>query len=165
MNKQLPFINLLHEHQLPYQLHEHEPVFTVEEGKQVSTKIQGAHSKNLFLRDKKKTFFLVSVLDHKRVDLKALSKLYGKGGLSFGSANELDDKLKLTPGSVTPYALLHDIKQEVIFLLDEDFLKFEVVNFHPLRNDLTVSINIKSFLRFFDIINHVPEIIVIPEIV
>lgn len=165
MSKKAPLLDLLREHQFQYQLHEHEPVFTVEEGKHVSEKIQGAHSKNLFLKDKKKNFFLVSVLDYKRVDLKALSKMYGKGGLSFGNAEELNQKLKLTPGAVTPYALLHDINNEVTFILDEDFMKYDIVNFHPLQNDLTVSMDIKSFMRFFEVINHVPEIIKIPELV
>ena len=34
------------------------------------------------------------MLDHKRLDLKALSKTVGKGGLSFGNAQELQEKLK-----------------------------------------------------------------------
>lgn len=161
MKKQLLF-NFLAEHQLPYQLYEHEPIFTVEEGKHLSASINGAHSKNLFLKDKKKNFFLVSILEHKRVDLKQLSKMYGKGGLSFASAEELDEKLKLTPGSVTPYALLNDVEQKIVFILDEDFLTFEIVNFHPLQNDLTVSMSIASFLRFFQLIHHQVNIIQIP---
>ncbi len=164
MSRKAPLLELLAEHQFQYQLHEHEPIFTVDEGRHVSEKIQGAHSKNLFLKDKKKTFFLISVLEHKRVDLKALSKMYGKGGLSFANEEELNQKLKLTPGSVTPYALIHDINEEVTFILDEDFLTYEVVNFHPLQNDLTVSMDIKSFMRFFEVINHEPEVIKIPEL-
>ncbi|MBS0287240.1 MAG: prolyl-tRNA synthetase associated domain-containing protein [Proteobacteria bacterium] len=163
MHKKTPLLDLLKEHDFSYQLYEHEPVFTVEEGKHVSEQINGAHSKNLFLKDKKKNFFLVSVLDHKRVDLKALAKQYGKGGLSFSNAQELEEKLQLTPGSVTPYALLHDKSNEVTFILDEDFLQYELVNFHPLQNDLTIGMDITSFMRFFEIIHHVPQIIKIPE--
>lgn len=161
--KKAPLLALLEQHLFTFEMHEHEPLFTVEEGKHVSEKIKGAHSKNLFLKDKKQAYFLVSVLDHKRVDLKALSKQYGKGGLSFANETELLDKLQLTPGSVTPYALLHDKTHAVTFLLDEDFLKYEIVNFHPLQNDLTMSMDIKSFLRFFEIISHYPQLIKIPE--
>lgn len=165
MSKKLPLLNLLQEHQLDYFLHEHEPLFTVDEGKHISAKIAGAHSKNLFLRDKKKNYFLVSVLEHKRVDLKALSKLYGKGGLSFASAEELDQKLQLLPGSVTPYALMFDRNNEVKFILDQDFLKFDIVNFHPLQNNLTMSMDINAFLRFFELVKHLPEVVNIPEVV
>ncbi|MFI4938218.1 MAG: prolyl-tRNA synthetase associated domain-containing protein [Candidatus Berkiellales bacterium] len=164
MSKKTPFLDLLQKNQLPYQLHEHEPLFTVEDAKKISHQIQGAHSKNLFLKDKKKSFFLVSALEHKRVDLKTLSKSYGKGGLSFANAEELDEKLKLTPGSVTPFALMHDTTHEVTFLLDQDFTKFEMVNFHPLQNDLTVSMDISSFMRFFEIIQHPPKLIEIPQL-
>ncbi len=164
MTNKIALIELLSKHKFNYTLHEHEPIFTVEEGKHVSENIDGAHSKNLFLKDKKKNFFLVSVLEHKRVDLKALSKQFGKGGLSFANADELMDKLQLTPGSVTPYALLHDTQKEVYFILDEDFTKYEVLNFHPLQNDLTISMDIKQFMQFFDLIQHQPHIIKIPEV-
>ncbi len=162
--KKKPLIDLLQTHHFGYQIHEHDPIFTVEEGKHVSEKIQGAHSKNLFLKDKKKNYFLVSVLEHKRVDLKALSKQYGKGGLSFASADELLEKLQLTPGSVTPYALMHDKNHEIIFILDKDFLKFEIVNFHPLQNNLTLSMDVASFMRFFEVIMHQPILCQIPEV-
>lgn len=163
MKKQI-LLSFLAEHQLTYQLYEHEPVFTVEEGKQVSAAISGAHSKNLFLKDKKGNFFLVSILEYKRLDLKTFSKKYGKGGLSFASAAELEAKLKLTPDSVTPYALLNDPQREVCFILDEDFLSFELVNFHPLQNDVTISMPIDSFLRFFQLIDHQVHIIQIPTL-
>lgn len=164
MNKNLALVALLNEYQLDFEMFEHEPIFTVDEGKHLSTSIIGAHSKNLFLKDKKKSYFLVSVLEHKRVDLKTLSKNFGKGGLSFASEKELDQKLKLTPGSVTPYGLLYDTEKDVTFLLDEEFLQHKIVNFHPLQNDLTLSVEIKEFLRFFELINHHPNIIKIPEL-
>ncbi len=164
MTKKIALLDLLATHQFNYQMHEHEPVFTVEEGKHLSEKIAGAHSKNLFLKDKKKAYFLVSVLEYKRVDLKALSKQYGKGGLSFANADELLEKLQLTPGSVTPYALFHDKNNEITFILDEDFLKYDIVNFHPMQNDLTLSMAIEPFMRFFDVIAHQPLLIKIPEL-
>lgn len=162
--KEEHLLDLLKKHQIHYQLHHHEPLFTTEQSSNLHEVVLGAHSKNLFLKDKKKSFFLVSILDHKRVDFKALSKMFGKGGLSFSSAEDLMDKLQLTPGSVTPYALLHDEIQEVCFILDEDFLQYEKVNFHPLRNDMTMSVAMNSFLQFFEIIQHSPHIIKIPTL-
>src|SRR5260221_5140706 len=113
MNKKMVLLDFLNANHLHYQLYDHEPIFTVAEGKVLSHSISGAHSKNLFLKDKKNSFWLISVLEDKRVDLKALSTMYGKGRLSFASEEELFQKLKLTPGAVTPYALLHDTSHEV----------------------------------------------------
>lgn len=150
-------------HQLPYELYHHEPVFTVPEGLHLQEQIPGAHSKNLFLKDKKGHFFLVSLLEHKQVDLRALSKAYGKGGFSFAKAEVLMEKMQLTPGSVTPYGLLHDTAKSITFLCDKEFAEYSHVNFHPMRNDMTVQVSWQTFLRFFDLIQHSPTLIAIPE--
>lgn len=124
-------LDLLHHYQLPYQIHEHEPVFTVEQCQHLYEKMPGAHCKTLFLKDKKKALFLVSLMNHKQADLKALSKILGNGHLTFCSPQELNEKLKLIPGAVTPYALLHDNQNEISFVLDRDLLQCEIINFHP----------------------------------
>lgn len=152
------------QHQLDYTLHTHQPIFTVEDGEEVSQAIAGAHSKNLFLKDKKGNFVLVSVLQDKRVNLKQLSKQVGKGGLSFGSPIEMQHILHLAPGSVTPFGLINPEAKAVHFILDEDFLQYDYVNFHPLRNDKTAQMALKDFLRFFEILEHMPAIQAIPTI-
>lgn len=162
-NASLHFLtSYLEQHKISYELHQHKSVFTVSEGHEISKNIAGAHSKNLFLKDRKQSFFLVSIIEHKRLDVKAFSKLYGKGGLSFASPEYLDEKLGLIPGAVTPYGLINDKLNEVKFILDDDFLKADIVNFHPLRNDFTVSVSTSDFLKFCDLIDHKPDIIKIP---
>ena len=52
---------------------EHAPVFTVEEAKDLRGKLDGAHTKNLFLYNKKKQMWLVVCLEDRLVDLKALA--------------------------------------------------------------------------------------------
>ncbi len=157
------FLKLLTDHQLNYQLHEHEAIFTVEQGKHLHPLIQGAHSKNLFLKDKKNFYCLVSILEHKRMNINLFAKTLGLGRLSFANAEELMAKLHLIPGAVTPFGLVNDQMHEVKFFLDEDFLTFDIVNFHPLQNDATIGMAIDPFLRFFELIAHKPEIIKIPE--
>ena len=161
---ELVLYTFLNENQLSYVIHTHIPIHTVAEGKVVSQNIPGAHNKNLFLKDKKGHFFLVSVLEDKRVNLKQLSKDVGKGGLSFGSVVELQERLQLLPGSVTPFGLLSKQGKNVHYILDEDFLQYEHVSFHPLRNDKTVQMPTNDFLRFLELISHVPTIRPIPEL-
>lgn len=157
-------IAFLKQHQFDFHIHEHEPVFTVEEGLHLHEIIPGPHCKSLFLRDHNNSYFLLSLKEDKRVDLKALAKLINKGRLSFGKPDELLAKLKLTPGSVTPYGLLFDEANVVEFFLDEDLVKEEITNFHPMRNDMTLSMPTASFIRFFTLIEHSPTIVKVPTL-
>lgn len=147
----------LAQHQLPYTLYTHAPFFTVEDAAAFEAGIPGASSKNLFLKDRKGQYFLVSLLADRQLNLKALSKVYGKGGLSFASAPDLLRLLGVTPGAVTPFGLLQDTAQQVSFLLDPTFLDYEYVNFHPLRNDRTIGMLTTDFLKFCALVQHMPE--------
>ena len=157
MSKQMPeeqLFTLFKSYAIEYQLHKHEPIATVAEGLHIAEKIPGAHSKNLFLRNKRKTYYcLVSIIESKLVDLKKLSQKLGHGGLSFGSPQSLLDKLNIKPGAVTPYALINNTEQDVQFFLDEDLLTATHVNFHPLRNDMTVTVPTEDFKKFFECVN------------
>jgi Ala-tRNA(Pro) deacylase len=63
--------------------------------------IPGAHVKNLFLRNKKKTsYFLVTVKDEKTVDLLTLGEILRAGRLSFGSSDDLIKMLSVQPGEL-----------------------------------------------------------------
>ena len=53
-------LELLREKRLDFQIHEHEPLFTVEDSENLRGQIEGAHTKNLFLKNKKNNFFLFS---------------------------------------------------------------------------------------------------------
>lgn len=154
--------DMFKDYQIKYDLYTHAPLFTAEDSSKLHIKIKGADSKNLFLRDKKKKYFLVSVLDGKRVDLKVLSRNFGAGHFSFGNADELSAMLGVIPGSVTPYGLVNDRNQQVTFLLDKDLLQDEFVNFHPLRNDMTVSVKPSQFLHFLEKIGRNLQVIDIP---
>jgi len=74
----------LDENQVGYERHDHRAVFTVEEAKEYSPKLDGASTKNLFLRDKKGTrHFLLTVPEDKKVDLKYLSTKIGSSVEAF----------------------------------------------------------------------------------
>ena len=64
--------------------------------------IAGAHTKNLFLRDGKKTYFLVTLHHDAAIDLKAFRAVLGaRGGLSFASADALREQLGVESGAVS----------------------------------------------------------------
>jgi Ala-tRNA(Pro) deacylase len=143
--------------------YEHVPVFTVEEAAVVNASQPGGHTKNLFLKDKKGALWLVVLRDDFRLDLNALSKLIGAPRFSFGSGELLIATLGVPPGSVTPFSLINDEERNVHVVLDEDMLKLEPLNFHPLRNDRTIAVSAGDLLRFIADCGHVPEIVKLPE--
>ena len=62
------------EHGVDFERHDHPPVFTVEEAVRLVPELPAAHTKNLFLRDKKgRRHVLVVVGYDKTVDLKGLA--------------------------------------------------------------------------------------------
>ena len=133
---------------LNFQVHNHEPLFTVEDSEKLRGEISGAHTKNLFLKNKKNNFFLFSCDENAKVDLKLFSKSIDAKNLSFANAEYLEQFLGIKPGSVSPFALLNDKDNVVEFYLDEKLFNSEIINFHPLINTTTISIKTSEFINF-----------------
>ena len=138
---------------------DHPAVYTVEEAKALRGELPGAHSKNLFLKDKKGRFWLVVTLEDKAIDLKALRKQIGAAQLSFGKPEALVERLGIEPGSVTPLAAINDPEQTVCVVLDEDLLDREPLNFHPLVNTATTRISKDGLLAFLHDCGHQPLVL------
>ena len=139
---------------------DHPPVFTVEEARTLRGTIAGAHSKNLFLKDKKGALFLVVAREEATIDLKRLHGRIGASGrLSFGQAELLLDKLGVEPGSVTPFGLVNDDPPSLRVILDAELVAAETVNFHPLVNTATTSLASADLLAFIRATGHEPEIV------
>jgi len=135
---------------------EHPPVFTVEEAKALRGELPGAHIKNLFLRNKKGAMWLVTCLEDRRVDLKALAGALEAGRFSFGSAERLMTYLGILPGAVTPFAIINDHGQAVRMVLDKALLDQTPVNCHPLVNHMTTAIAPADLVRFLEAEDHAP---------
>ncbi len=143
---------------------EHEPVFTVAESRPIKARIPGAHSKNLFVKDKKGRFFLISAKDETPIDLKRTHEAIGASGrLSFGSADQLRALLGVEPGSVTAFAVVNDTEGRVTMVLDANLLEHERVNFHPLVNSMTTGVSREDLIKFLRATGHDPLILRLPE--
>jgi Ala-tRNA(Pro) deacylase len=147
-----------------YEVHEHPPVFTVEESSQHTHHIKGAHTKNLFLKDKRGAFWLVTVPDQARVDLKALPAAIGCDRVSFGKAEDMERLLGISPGSVTALAVINDVDGIVRFVLDAGLMHADIVNCHPLRNSATLSLSPVDLVRAVTHWHHLPLIAAIPTL-
>lgn len=143
--------------------HTHPPVFTVEEARELRGVLPGSHTKNLFLKDRKDGLWLVVTREDARIDLKELAKTLGAPRFSFGAGELLVAALGVPPGAVTPFALMNDTALRVSIVLDEKMLA-DTLNFHPLRNDRTLTIAAGDLLRFIRACGHEPHILPLPEI-
>jgi Ala-tRNA(Pro) deacylase len=137
----------------------HPPVFTVEEAKALRGDLPGAHIKNLFLRNKKGEMWLVVAEESRAIDLKALGARLDAGRLSFGSPERLLTHLGVTPGAVTPFALINDRAGQVRVAIDKAVLEEDPVNCHPLSNDMTTAIAPHDLLTFLERSGHKPLIL------
>jgi Ala-tRNA(Pro) deacylase len=138
---------------------DHAPIFTVDEGEGLKRNIPGGHSKNLFLKDKKGGLWLICALGETKIDLNAAAKAMGAPRFSFGSAELLEEALGVTPGSVTLFALLNDPQAHVHLVLDAALLGCEIVNFHPLTNTATTSIDQNGLRAFVASVRRTPLVL------
>jgi Ala-tRNA(Pro) deacylase len=137
----------------------HPPLFTVEQSQSLRGRIPGGHTKNLFLRDKKQTLFLVVAEENAEIDLKGLHRVLGASGrFSFGSADLMAEVLGVAPGSVTPFGAINDVEGRVTMVLDADLMEHDTINAHPLINTMTTSLSAKDLVKFLESTGHLPRI-------
>jgi len=142
-----------------HQTVQHAPVFTVEEARTLRGKIAGGHTKNLFLRDKKGSLFLLVAPEDAAIELKSLHRRLGASGrFSFGSAELMRETLGVEPGSVTPFAVINDRAGRVTVVLDAAMMREPTLNFHPLVNTATTTISREGLLKFLEATGHRPRI-------
>ena len=147
------------EHAIEQTTHDHPVVFRVEEGLELKAAMPGAHTKNLFLKDKKGRLWLISARQDTVVDLKRADKWIGSARLSFGNETLLWETLGVRPGSVTALGLINDPDQRVTFILDKALWDADVVNFHPLTNTATTALGQADFRRFLQLLRREPVVV------
>lgn len=134
---------------ISYQRYEHPPVFTGEAAAEHWARIPGTQVKNLFLRNKKgDRQYLVILEIAKQADLRHLVKVIGDDRFSFGSPERLMATLGVTPGSVSPFGLLHEGARDVRVIVDQDLRGADRLIFHPNLNTLSITISVADFERF-----------------
>ena len=137
---------------IKFEITEHEAVFNMDELGRVDVPHPGRDAKNLFVRDdKKKNYYMITVLGNKRVDLKQFKKDHGTRHLSFASPDDLQNLLHVIPGAVTPLGLLNDETKEVKIFLDDAFLKNGgIIGVHPCDNTATVWLQTKDLINLIE---------------
>lgn len=161
MNKQ-DIYDYLKEKNLWHVITEHEAVYNMEELSKVKIPHPEADAKNLFVRDdKKRNYYLITVKDDKRVNLKEFRKTHGTRNLSFASEEDLMRILGLIPGAVSPLGILNDAELQVKVYLDRDFFEEPgLIGLHPNDNTATVLMKSEDLLQIIK--EHKNEVEIVP---
>ncbi|MEP9397608.1 prolyl-tRNA synthetase associated domain-containing protein [Mesorhizobium sp. KR2-14] len=138
----------------------HPPLYTVADSQALRGEIAGGHTKNLFLKDRKDNFFLVTVDEDAEVDLKQIHHVIGASGkVSFGKPEALMELLGVVPGAVTVFGLINDTVGKVKLVLDSALMENDIINAHPLTNEATTSIANADLVRFVKETGHEPLVL------
>jgi Ala-tRNA(Pro) deacylase len=146
---------VLEELAISYRHFTHPAVFSTADVVLLPEKLPGADTKNLFLRDEKRSrYILVCVRAETRVDLKQLGRALGIKGLTFASPEDMLAMLSLTPGSVCLFGLMNDTLGRVEGFLDSTLDAAEEMQNHPLINTASLVLKVSDMERFCERVAH-----------
>lgn len=135
LEKEIRCYDLLDKLGIAYDRVDHGAIGTMEECAAIDTVMGMEICKNLFLCNRQRTrFYLLMMPQNKQLKTKNLSRQIGETRLSFGSAEDMECLLDLTPGSVSVMGLMNDAKQRVQLLADKEVLEQGKFGCHPCIN-------------------------------
>mmetsp|Transcript_44928 Transcript_44928/g.101034 ORF Transcript_44928/g.101034 Transcript_44928/m.101034 type:complete len:243 (+) Transcript_44928:77-805(+) len=121
--------------------------------------IGNGQAKNLFFKvpssggPLKNRLFLVCALVETAVDNKVLSSRLGikpSAPLRFAADDVFDDILQIPKGSVNPFVMAQESCEEVVLLLDQQFVSCERLLFHPMQSDFTTALSPDQLTAFLE---------------
>lgn len=134
---------------ISFDYYEHPPVPTIEEAMIYWKDIEATHCKNLFFRNHKGNRHYLVIIDHRfNLSVRDLEQRLRQGKLSFASGERMMKNLGLSPGSVTPFGLIHDISRHVHVFLDKNLQQSEKISFHPCINTASLVVTFQDFMKF-----------------
>ncbi len=134
--------------EIEYTNYEHDAVFTCDEAKGVD--IPGYRVKSLLLRNKKATnFYMIVLPDNKQLDTNIIRSIFDDSKMSFASPERMMEKIWLKPWSVSPFAIINNTDKDIRVVFDSE-LQWKQVWFHPLQNDNTIVLEMKSLEHFLE---------------
>ena len=150
----------LNELGITFQIVEHEPALTTEQADHFIEGIEGVRTKTMFLTNKKKrNFYLVIMDDAKRLDMDVFKEFVEEKQIKMASAETLNDKMMLLPGTVSPFGLLNNEDKDIQVYVDQEIVSEERMSFHPNTNEKTIFINTQDLFTFLKAIGYEPHVI------
>ena len=151
---------------ISYRRADHDAAETMEACEEIDRLLGVRMCKNLFLCNRQKTdFYLLLMPGDKPFRTKELSGQLGVARLSFASAEDMEAKLGLLPGSVSVMGLINDKAGEVRLLIDEELMDAEMFGCHPLVNTSSLTFTTRELLKvFLPAVKHTPTTVILERI-
>ena len=145
LDKEIRVYDFLDGLNISYQRIDHPAAMTMEDCAAVDEVLQAVTCKNLLLCNRQKTaFYLLLIPGDKVFKTKDLSAQIGSSRLSFAGAEDMEQLLDITPGSLSVLGLINDRENRVQLLIDADVLQGEYIGFHPCINTTTLRLRISD---------------------
>lgn len=153
-------VEKLKELDIQFELVEHEPVLTTEQADAFIEGIEGVRTKTMFLTNKKKTqYYLLIMDDKKRLDMDHFKVQVGADRIRMASLDSLAEKMKLPPGTVSPFGLLNNKEKDIQVYFDKDIINEERMCFHPNTNEKTIFVATSDLFKFLQAIGYSYEVV------
>lgn len=109
----------------------------------------GVRTKSMFLKDKKKNFYLVIMDDAKRMDFKEFQELTSTKRISMAHDSDIEDQLGLEAGIVSPFGIMNNTAHNIQIYFDQDMLDENIpLTFHPNINTHTIFLSAADLMKF-----------------
>ena len=156
LDKEIRVYDLLDSLGIEYKRVDHEKADTMEACSEIDELLQATICKNLFLCNRQKTsYYMLAMVGDKTFKTKELSSQINSARLSFASAEDMEEMLDLTPGSVSVMGLMNDKDNKVQLLVDEDVLNGEYFGCHPCINTSSLKLRTEDvFDKFLKAVHH-----------
>ena len=148
---------------ITYDVVEHPPALTTEQADSYIEGLEGVRTKSMFLTNKKKTQFYLLIMDDKKpLDMDDFKEQVKANRIRMASAESLEEKMQLPPGTVSPFGLLNNDEKDIRVYFDKDIVSEEIMTFHPNTNEKTIFIKTQDLFRFLEAIDFNYEILSLP---
>ncbi len=156
--------DLLEQLELPFVRASHDHADTIEACHAVEQVLGCEICKNLFLCNRQQTeFYLLMMPGDKPFRTKLLSRQLGVARLSFASATQMEEHLRLKPGAVSVLGLLYDAERTVRLVIDRELLEQPYISCHPCDSSSTLRLATEDFqARLLPALGHTPTLVSLP---
>lgn len=136
---------------IKYKVVDHPAAETTEQADNYIAGLEGVRTKTMFLKDKKKHFYLVIMDDKKRMDFKNFQGLTGTKRISMAHDHDIEEQLGLEAGIVSPFGIINNTAHNIKLYFDKEMLDSEeILTFHPNVNTHTIFLTASDLMKFID---------------
>ena len=143
---------------IPFTRVDNDSVEAMEECVEISEKLGAEIRKTIVLCNRKKTlFYLVVMPADKHFDTRTFCAKLGAPRVSFASAETMEEKLGVSPGSATVMSVLNDPDRAVQVVIDKEVADAEWFACNPGANTTHIKFKTEQLMKvFLPHVNHRP---------